>query len=63
MTSGGLTAMARVLLKVGPLGKIVRENPELRPAAEARVRAALASRGAPARIALRAATWIVSARA
>jgi SAM-dependent methyltransferase len=63
VTSGDLDAMTRVLLKVGPLGRIVRENPELRPSAESRVRAALATKGDPARVALRAATWIVSARA
>jgi SAM-dependent methyltransferase len=63
VTSGDLDAMTTVLLKVGPLGRIVRENPELRPSAETRVRAALATKGDPARVALRAATWIVSARA
>ena len=63
VTSGDLDAMTNVLLKVGPLGRIVRENPELRWAAEPRVRAALAAKGNTACVALRAATWIVSARA
>jgi SAM-dependent methyltransferase len=63
VTSGELDAMTTVLMKVGPLGKIIRENPDLRPAAEPRVRAALAALGDPARVALNAATWIVSARA
>jgi SAM-dependent methyltransferase len=63
VTSGDLEVMTTVLLKVGPLGRIIRENPELRAAAEPRVRAALAAKGDAARIALRAATWVVSARA
>jgi len=63
VTSGDLDAMTTVLLKVGPLGRIVRENPELRPSAETRVRAALATKGDPTRVALRAATRVVSARA
>jgi SAM-dependent methyltransferase len=63
VTSGDLDAMTTVLLKVGPLGRIVRENPELRALAETRVRAALAAKGDPANVAVRAATWIVTARA
>jgi SAM-dependent methyltransferase len=63
VSSGDLNAMATVLLRVGPLGKIVRENPELRMAAEPRVRAALAARGDRSRVALKAATWIVTAQA
>lgn len=63
VSSGDLEAMAGVLLSVGPLGKILRERPELRADAEPRVRAALAARGDPSRVALTAATWIVTARA
>jgi SAM-dependent methyltransferase len=67
VSSGDLDAMAAVLLRVGPLGgplgKILRENPELRPEAEPRLRAALGARGARSHIALTAATWIVTARA
>jgi len=63
VTSGDLDAMTTVLLKVGPLGRIVRENPELRLSAKTRVRAALATKGDPTRVALQAATWVVSARA
>jgi hypothetical protein len=37
VTSGDLDTMTTVLLKVGPLGRIVRENPELRRSAETRV--------------------------
>jgi len=54
--------MIVVLLSVGPLGKIIRENPSMRAAAEPRVRAALAERGNPAAVALNAATWVVTAR-
>ncbi len=63
VSSGDVDAMATVLLKVGPLGKILRENPELRPAAEPRLRAALDARGARSHVVLTAATWIVTARA
>ena len=63
VSSGDLDAMATVLLRVGPLGKVLRENPELRPEAEPRQRAALGARGASSHVALTAATWIVTARA
>jgi ubiquinone/menaquinone biosynthesis C-methylase UbiE len=62
VSSGDLDAMIVVLLSVGPLGKIIRENPNMRAAAESRVRAALAKRGNQAAVALNAATWIVTAR-
>lgn len=63
VSSGDLEAMTTVLLKVGPLGKILRENPALRAEAEPRVRAALTALGDPAHVALKAATWIVAAQA
>ncbi len=63
VSSGDLDAMATVLLKVGPLGKILRETPALRAEAEPRLRTALAALGDPAHVALKAATWIVTARA
>jgi SAM-dependent methyltransferase len=63
VSSGDLDAMATVLLRVGPLGKILRENPGLRRDAEPRLRAALAARGACSHVVLTAATWIVAARA
>jgi SAM-dependent methyltransferase len=63
VTSGDLEAMATLLLRVGPLGRIIRENPELRTDAEPRVRAALITKGDTTHVSLRAATWIVSARA
>ena len=62
VSSGDLDAMIVVLLSVGALGKIIRENPDMRPAAESRVRAALAERGSEAAVALNAATWVVTAR-
>jgi SAM-dependent methyltransferase len=62
VSSGDLDAMIVVLLSVGPLGKIIRENPDVRAAAESRVRAALAERGNQATVALNAATWVVTAR-
>jgi hypothetical protein len=62
VTSGGLDAMLAVVLSVGPLGRIIRENPELRAAAEPRVRAALAQRETRAVVALNAATRVVTAR-
>lgn len=63
VSSGDVDAMARVLMSVGSLGKILRENPDLRPAAEPRLRAALAEREAGGLAALRAATWVVTAGA
>jgi SAM-dependent methyltransferase len=62
VSSGDLDAMIVVLLSVGPLGRIIRENPELRAAAEPRVRAVLARRGNQATVALNAAIWVVTAR-
>ena len=62
VSSGGLDAMTWMLLKVGPLGKIVRENPALRPTAEPRLREALAALGDPSKVQLRASVWIVTAR-
>jgi hypothetical protein len=55
--------MSEVLLKVGALGKIVRENPEMREMAERRLRAALATKLVDGQVALNAAIWIVTATA
>jgi hypothetical protein len=63
VSSGDLDAMTRVFLTVGPLGRILRENPELREDAEPRVRRALGALGDPARVSLLAAIWIVTAKA
>lgn len=62
VSSGGLDAMIAVLMSVGSLGKIIREDPGMRAAAESRVRAALAEREDQAAVALNAATWVVTAR-
>lgn len=63
VSSGDLEAMISVLLSVGSLGKIVRENSSLRGIAEARLRAALAARGDRQHVSLTASVWIVRARA
>lgn len=63
VSSGDLDAMTSVLMKVGPLGKIVRENPTLRATAQPLLRKALAARGDPLRVQLLASVWIVTARA
>jgi SAM-dependent methyltransferase len=62
VSSGDLDAMTWVLLKVGPVGKIVRENPALRATAEHRLREALAALGDPSKVQLLASVWIVTAR-
>ena len=49
VSSGDLDAMTWVLLKAGPLGKIVRENPALRATVEPLLREALAALGDPSR--------------
>jgi len=63
VSSGDLDAMTWVLLKVGPLGKIVRENPALVSTTEPLLREALAALGDPSRVQLLASVWIVTARA
>jgi hypothetical protein len=63
VSSGDLDDMAAVLLRVGPLGKILRENPGLRATAEPRLRAALVKHDDHQRVSLKAATWIVTAQA
>jgi SAM-dependent methyltransferase len=61
VSSGDLDAMTEVLLKVGSLGKIVREHPGLREDAETRLRAALAKLGDPSQVKLNASVWVVTA--
>jgi SAM-dependent methyltransferase len=63
VSSGGVDEMLAVLLKVGPLGRILRENPALQDAAAPRLRAALEARNANGRVLLDAAVWIVAASA
>jgi SAM-dependent methyltransferase len=61
--SGDLDAMLAVCSRVGALGKILRENPELRDAALPAVRSALAVHDGPDGVKLNAATWVVTPRA
>jgi SAM-dependent methyltransferase len=61
--SGGIDAMLAVCSRVGALGKILRENPELRTATLPLVRSALAAHDGPDGVRLNAATWVVTARA
>lgn len=63
VSSGDIDAMVKVLFKVGPLGRIVRENPSLQKAAEPLVRKALGALGDTSHVQLTASVWIVSARA
>ena len=60
--SGGLEPMLQVCLRVGALGRFLRENPEHVEAAGPAVRAALAARDGPRGPMLNAATWVVTAR-
>ena len=61
--SGDLDAMLAVCSRVGALGKILRENPELRVATLPAVRSALAAHDGPDGVRLNAATWVVTGRA
>jgi SAM-dependent methyltransferase len=59
--SGDLDAMLAVCSRVGALGKILRENPELLPATLPAVQSALAAHDGPDGVKLNAATWVVKA--
>jgi SAM-dependent methyltransferase len=61
--SGDLDTMVAVCSRVGALGKILRENPELRAATLPAVRSALEAHDGPDGVRLNAATWIVKALA
>lgn len=60
--SGDFDSMLELTLRVGSLGKIVRESPQLRPLVHRPVQEALAARDGPKGPMLNAATWIVKAR-
>lgn len=60
--SGDLDSMLELTLRVGSLGKIVRECPQLRTLVLRPVQEALAARDSPKGPMLNAATWIVKAR-
>jgi hypothetical protein len=61
--SGSLDAMLAVCSRVGALGKILREQPELRDAVLPALRSALSAFDGPDGVKLNAATWVVKARA
>lgn len=63
VSCGDIDATTAVLLKVGPLGKIIRENPDLQKTAEPLLRDALAVLGDTSNVRLRASIWIVTAQA
>lgn len=63
VSSGDAETMLKVVLRVGALGKILREAPALFPMAEPRVRTALSMREQGGKVSLSAATWIVTATA
>lgn len=58
---GDLETTLSLALRVGPLGALLRENPEKRDAVIAAVRAALAPHDGPDGVKLGSATWIVTA--
>jgi SAM-dependent methyltransferase len=60
--SGDLDSMLAVCSRVGALGKILRERPELRATVLPAVRSALAAHDGPDGVRLNAATWVVTAR-
>jgi SAM-dependent methyltransferase len=60
--SGDLDTMLAVCSRVGALGKILRENPELRAVTLPPVRSALAAHDGPDGVRLNAAIWAVTAR-
>jgi ubiquinone/menaquinone biosynthesis C-methylase UbiE len=60
---GDLDTAVDLAMRVGPLGRMVRENPQAREAVLDAVRAALAAHDGPDGVKLDSATWIVTARA
>ena len=60
--SGDLATTLAVALKVGPLGGILRENPDKREVVIEAVRTALAAHEGPDGVKLDSAAWIVTAR-
>ncbi|MEO8926919.1 MAG: methyltransferase domain-containing protein [Caulobacteraceae bacterium] len=62
ITTGDLDQAVDMAQKIGPLGFILRENPDLRGAVIDAIRAALAAFSTPSGVFLNTATWIVTAR-
>ena len=63
VSSGDMTSMLELSLSFGPLGKIIRENPQFRDSVSEPVREALEKHGRSDDCALTAAVWIVTAEA
>ena len=63
VSSGDTNAMLTVVTRVGALGKVLREAPELLPKAATQVRNALSLRERDGQVSLGAATWVVTATA
>ncbi|MBP0614417.1 class I SAM-dependent methyltransferase [Jiella mangrovi] len=61
VSCGGVEATLNVVTRVGALGKMLREAPELRQKAIPRVRAMLERRAVAGKVDLTASTWIVTA--
>lgn len=61
VSCGDVETTLMVLTGVGALGKLLRDAPHLRAAAESKLRAALVDRATGGRVSLNAATWIVTA--
>ena len=59
---GDLDATLALALKVGPLGALLRDNPDKREAAVGAVRDVLAAHQGPDGVKLDSATWVVTAR-
>ncbi|WP_411287700.1 class I SAM-dependent methyltransferase [Phenylobacterium sp.] len=57
-----LESAVRTALRVGPLGMLMRDNPQARDAVEASVREAIAANMKDGQLQLASATWIVTAR-
>jgi SAM-dependent methyltransferase len=60
--SGDVEASLNVALRVGVLGRLVRENPQFKPLVTGPVRAALAAHDTKDGVRLNAAVWIVTAK-
>ncbi|MDQ0465816.1 SAM-dependent methyltransferase [Caulobacter ginsengisoli] len=60
--SGGLEETVALSQRVGPLGNLLRESPDLAPAVIAALREALSAHDGPDGVRLNGAVWIVTAR-
>lgn len=60
--AGNLEESTETALRIGPLGRILREQPALESMVRAAVRAALAPHATPAGVLIASASWIVTAK-